>query len=184
MTEYFGISDTHFNHDNIIGFCARPFATAKEMNEAMIEAWNAHVGVKDEVFVAGDFSYGARREYHMTVEDILRYLNGTKHLILGNHDLEYKIGDVPGWATVQHYREFKMNKIRYVMSHYPMETWRNAQHGWIMLHGHSHGGMKRIIPHRFDIGVDSTQVFHPLPLSHFAELAAAQEFEPQDHHGD
>ena len=31
------IADTHFNHENIIKYCNRPFINAKEMNEYIIE---------------------------------------------------------------------------------------------------------------------------------------------------
>lgn len=184
MTEYYATSDLHFNHAKIIEFCERPFATVKEMNEAMIEAWNAHVTPKDETFILGDFSYKAKTEEHTDPQAILNALNGKKHLVIGNHDLEYGMDRLDGWESVQHYREFKMHGKRYVMSHYPMETWRNAQHRWLMLHGHTHGSLKRIIPHRFDVGVDSVGVFHPLPFSHFAAIAETQPYEPQDHHGD
>ena len=184
MTIYHAGSDFHFNHDNIIGFCGRPFDTVQDMNEAMIEAWNAFVGKTDVTFVCGDFAYAAKREGHMDPEKILAALHGKKELIIGNHDLEYGIDKLSGWSNVTHYREFKHEKKRFVMSHYPFETWRNAQHGWIMLHGHTHGSLKRIIPHRFDVGVDVTKTWAPIPIMHFADLASQQIFEPQDHHGD
>ena len=51
----FFTSDTHFYHANIINFCKRPFANVETMNEALIENWNAVVGVDDIVFHLGDF---------------------------------------------------------------------------------------------------------------------------------
>lgn len=30
-------ADTHFGHENFIRFCSRPFASAEEMDEVMIE---------------------------------------------------------------------------------------------------------------------------------------------------
>lgn len=36
-------SDLHFGHKNIIRFCDRPFASAEEMDERLIENWNAKV---------------------------------------------------------------------------------------------------------------------------------------------
>lgn len=36
-------ADTHFGHYNVIRFCDRPFASAEEMDEAMIQNWNDRV---------------------------------------------------------------------------------------------------------------------------------------------
>jgi calcineurin-like phosphoesterase family protein len=79
------ISDTHFNHQNIIKYCGRPFETAKEMNECMVENWNAVVKPQDKVYHLGDVYMGGgfSREYTL---DLLCNLNGHKRLILGNHD--------------------------------------------------------------------------------------------------
>jgi calcineurin-like phosphoesterase family protein len=150
----------------------------------MEELWKAHVAPTDEVYVGGDFAYKARREWHVDPEELLDRLPGVKHLIRGNHDLEFKIDKLEGWASVRDYVEIRHEGKRFVMSHYPMETWRNAHHGWIMLHGHTHGNLHRTIAHRFDIGVDATKIFYPVDILHYAELAAQQEYEPQDHHGE
>ncbi|MDF2435225.1 MAG: hypothetical protein JWP44_4856 [Mucilaginibacter sp.] len=32
-------SDTHYGHDNIIGYCARPYRTVAEMNYDMARRW-------------------------------------------------------------------------------------------------------------------------------------------------
>lgn len=39
-------ADTHFGHYNVIRFCDRPFASAEEMDEAMIQNWNDRVSRK------------------------------------------------------------------------------------------------------------------------------------------
>lgn len=56
MTNRFVISDTHFGHTNAWekfkredGSPLRPFTSTEEMNETMVERWNAKVGPNDVV---------------------------------------------------------------------------------------------------------------------------------------
>lgn len=85
MTTFF-TSDHHFGHRNISRLARRPFPDTDEgvdeMNEAMIETWNGDVAPGDIVWVLGDFAMG-RIDESLPVLD---RLNGTKHLISGNHD--------------------------------------------------------------------------------------------------
>jgi calcineurin-like phosphoesterase family protein len=74
------ISDTHFGHTNIIDYCNRPFESAREMDEKIVENWNATVGEKDIVYHLGDVYFGTEGQ------KALPKLNGRKRLILGNHD--------------------------------------------------------------------------------------------------
>lgn len=83
----FFISDTHFYHANILKFGQRnQFANLEEMHEHLINSWNRVVHKKDVVYVVGDFSFG---DYEQT-KVILDRLNGSKVLVLGNHDLKSK----------------------------------------------------------------------------------------------
>lgn len=77
------ISDTHFNHTNIIRYCDRPFSNSKEMDECMIERWNSVVRPQDKVYHLGDVYMSGERRY---ISSILHSLHGHKRLILGNHD--------------------------------------------------------------------------------------------------
>ena len=81
MTVFF-TSDTHFNHNNILTYCPRPWATVEEMNEGLIENWNHTVGPGDTVYHLGDFAMGDRT----MVPNILSRLNGHIILVRGNHD--------------------------------------------------------------------------------------------------
>lgn len=84
----FVVSDTHFNHTNILKFLDkngkvfRPFASVEEMNETMIERWNAVIRDQDIVYHLGDVYLTAGKEANA----ILHRLRGRKRLILGNHD--------------------------------------------------------------------------------------------------
>lgn len=191
----FVISDTHLNHDNMIKLALRTeFANVTEMNEHMIEVWNAAVGPLDTVYHLGDSVYKPKHDGHITFDELGARLNGIKHLIIGNHDLERndanddgtnKIVDHWMWESTQTYLELKFGKSRFVLCHYPLETWRNAHHGWYHLHGHCHGTLKRVIPHRLDMGVDCWPDYAPVNLEHVRDVLAAQiNYLPQDHHGD
>ncbi len=83
MTKIFIVSDTHFNHANIIKYACRPFENIQDMNQALIEGWNSVVRPNDKVFHLGDFGFGTDEQ----ITSILSQLNGNKTLILGNHDL-------------------------------------------------------------------------------------------------
>lgn len=82
MDNLFYTSDLHFYDEKIISICNRPFSNVKEMNEVLIENWNKTVKPKSKVFIEGDFAFAKAS----LIADILKQLNGEKHLILGNHD--------------------------------------------------------------------------------------------------
>lgn len=78
----FYTSDNHFNHKNIIGYCARPYANVDEMHEDMIRRWNAVVGADDVVYHLGDFGFGSFE----SLRGFVQRLNGQKIIVKGNHD--------------------------------------------------------------------------------------------------
>jgi calcineurin-like phosphoesterase family protein len=81
VARYF-TADLHLGHRNIIDYCGRPFRDADEMNDTLIERWNATVGPTDEVMVLGDFALGRIAE----TLPMVAALNGRKVLLAGNHD--------------------------------------------------------------------------------------------------
>lgn len=78
----YAVSDTHFNHKNIIEYCNRPYASVEEMNRAIIDNWNSTIKEEDRVFFLGDFCLGNRQ----TLIELGHQLNGHKILVMGNHD--------------------------------------------------------------------------------------------------
>ena len=130
------ISDTHFQHDNIIKFCNRPFANSKEMDEALIHNWNSTVKPTDIIYHLGDISFGDKN----TALDIMYNLNGHKRLIVGNHD------DVPFWVRSRVFEKVVMLRwlpeFGLLLTHVPvhesqLETKRMGNH-MINVHGHIH----------------------------------------------
>ena len=73
----FFTADLHFGHNNIIKHCKRPFQSVDDMDDALIDNWNAVVSNKDTVYICGDVG--------MCKPDkllrILWRLNGAKHLV-------------------------------------------------------------------------------------------------------
>ena len=71
------IADTHFNHENIIKYCARPFENAAHMNEYIIQKWNETVSTIDLVYHLGDVGFGSNEQ----LKNLIDRLNGIKILL-------------------------------------------------------------------------------------------------------
>src|ERR1700722_9886157 len=78
----FFTSDLHLGHQNIIGFCDRPYNTVHEMNEDLVARFNSRVHPQDEVWILGDLCMG---KLDLSLEFVQR-MNGIKYLVPGNHD--------------------------------------------------------------------------------------------------
>ena len=179
-------SDPHFNHRKILDFCParREWADSAEgMNEVLIANWNAAVRPQDTVWLLGDFgfTYQEVQESEYSLPKIFARLQGHKMLVAGNHDEKNpKVMKLP-WERVEKLWTLRDGPGRRAeLCHYPLETWKGAHHGALMLHGHSHGSLRRKLPHRYDVGVD----VEPFPISLDALFlrAQAEKFEITDHH--
>ena len=82
------ILDTHFFHENILKYNRPQFKSIEEMNETLIEQWNSIISKNDRVFHLGDFAFGQDLD---AIEQIIKRLNGSVYLIIGNHDTPAKI---------------------------------------------------------------------------------------------
>jgi len=129
----FYISDTHFGHSNIIKFDNRPFKTAEEMDEELIDRWNNVVGDKDTVYILGDFSWYKEDE----TAKILDQLYGNKVLIKGNHDrISPKVSS--RFVKICDYLEKKDGNEHIILSHYPILFWNRQFYDSVHLYGHVH----------------------------------------------
>lgn len=142
-------SDTHFFHFNILKYTARNtiFGSIEEMNESFIERWNSAVKESDIVWHLGDFAFGSFDK----AEAIFKRLNGTKHLVLGNHDKDERIWRL--FKSVQPYKEIKVGNQKIILCHYAFRVWNSSHHGSYCLFGHSHGTLEGQ-GLSFDVGVD------------------------------
>ena len=171
MTLFF-ISDTHFNHENVIKYEDRPFANAAEMNEALIRNWNEVVQPDDTVIHCGDFALGTNKD---NIVDIVNSLNGKIRLVRGNHDspakleiykaMPHKIISIDNMLVLDH-KAFpadisKSRKI--IVCHYPivpkmLENMTADNPEIVFVHGHVHSKMPMYNPyyHSFNVSCDVT----------------------------
>lgn len=166
-SKLFFTSDTHFNHNNIITYCSRPFDSVEQMNETLIANWNNTVPIDGTVFHCGDFALGGSEAWNK----ILPRLNGKIYLILGNHDIKnFRQGYAGRFEEVSEQMTIDVGKKRIILTHFPLlcyhGTWGTEQNCW-NVHGHIHickdkaanngkdfERMKLAFPTQYDAGVD------------------------------
>lgn len=159
-------SDIHFGHENVIKYCNRPFADAKEMDSVIMENWNARVAPKDHVYFLGDFCFNKNWERY------LNKLNGRFFFIFGNHDkqIRNKIHHHHKVIWAGDYKEINIEKQPIILMHYAMRVWNKSHHGAWMLYGHSHNSLeddKRLLS--IDVGVDAHD-FKPINFQEVREI--------------
>lgn len=178
MTIWF-TSDTHFGHANIIKFVGRPFKSAEEMDEIIIERWNERVRPGDSVYHLGDFAL--MQKTTAEVEAYVKRLRGQKFLIQGNHDHK-RTRKAKGFQEVTPYKEIGVGDQRIILMHYAMKVWNRSHHGSWQLHGHSHGSLPRDFERKqLDVGVDSWD-YRPLSFEEVSKEMGRHTFVPVDHH--
>jgi calcineurin-like phosphoesterase family protein len=77
--------DEHYFHHKIIEYENRPWPDEKKMRKGMIIKHNEIVRPEDEVIHAGDFAMVGASQWER-LAGVLKELNGTHHLVVGNHD--------------------------------------------------------------------------------------------------
>lgn len=127
MTRYV-IADTHFDHEGVLEYTDRPFASVAEMNRTLVDNWNAVVGADDEVVFLGDFAIPSEPT---TVRRWLRQLNGDIVFVAGDHD--DGVGRTAA-ITARDAHRFEAGGYRFYCAHSPGET---PDDEWL-LYGHHH----------------------------------------------
>lgn len=153
--DIFFTADTHFHHDNIIEYCNRQFKDVNKMDDIIVENWNTVVKPKDIIFVLGDFCFGSQK----TWVHFLKQLNGTKYLVIGNHDRSVTpslfVDVLPMMNLLISGDEEIGDTQRITCCHYPMWSWYHSNRGAWQAYGHVHGKWQgRLKPNQYDVGVD------------------------------
>lgn len=159
----FVTSDTHYFHKNIIKYCDRPFRSEAEMRHTLIERYNSVVPKDGTCFFIGDLAMVGTSQFEK-ITALLNKLNGTKHLILGNHDECKPMRYVNCGFTSVHTSlvvrvEMKLGDLeeevrKFVLCHDPA-VWDCVPRDHILLCGHVHNLFK-ILPDKetINVGVD------------------------------
>ena len=136
-------SDLHYNHANIIKFIdykgnrTREFDNVDQMNECLIERHNSVVKPGDIYYCLGDVVFGDKEKFK---KDWPKF-NGSKRLIVGNHD------DIPFLSSGSFFKKVLMWRMfpeyNLMLSHVPLHIsslYRGADHSAPMynVHGHIH----------------------------------------------
>lgn len=159
----FYTADLHLGHENILRLCDRPFKDVHEMNEKITANWNSVVTSRDEVYIVGDVLFKSAPELIALLEG----LNGTKHLIVGNHDKKGLKNEsfCSQFETISEYKRIIDNGRRVVLCHYPIVEWDGFFRGAFHVYGHIHNSsniankIMAEIKNAFNAGVDVNGFF-------------------------
>lgn len=185
----FFTADWHIGHKNILKFDNRPFKDINHMREGLIRRYNSIVEIQDVVYFLGDMGFAGDDLRH-TIDR----LNGTKILVLGNHDKKNQAMLCSGFDAVVNSASMVIAGEMVTMTHCPLrgvkredtttmlgcdgtENWhREDKHvdfsiedrGQFHLHGHTHapnGGKSTVKQGRqWDIGVAGNK-YIPVSIS-------------------
>ena len=136
MSERFVCSDHHLSHENICKFVRRdgvtplrPYDNADEMDEDLIKRHNSVVGKNDVVYFLGDVAINTNQLH------LLDRMNGSKRLILGNHDKGQMGLYAKHFKKIQAYRTFPND---FIFSHIPLHPDSIGARFVTNVHGHTH----------------------------------------------
>lgn len=138
----FFISDPHFSHANLLtgmknGVLMKThirsgFSSVEEMDETIVNRWNATVKPHDKIYLLGDI---AMKKEHV---HILSRLNGKKRLILGNHDTFGTKFYAPYFDEIYAMRTLCGDGI--LATHFPVHP-QSVKRGYVNVHGHIHNSI-------------------------------------------
>lgn len=179
--ELFLVGDLHLDHEAVLEYTDRPFASVAEMNRRLVDGWNAVVDPGDEVVFLGDLAVPSQPT---TVRRWLGRLQGDVVFVAGDHD--DAVGATGAVAPRAAYR-FEAGGHRFYCVHDPAEASRVRSGGqpaddappaddpspadgeWLV-HGHHHDRRPERFPfvepeaRRVNVSVELLG-YEPIPVS-------------------
>jgi calcineurin-like phosphoesterase family protein len=177
MKKNFWTSDWHLGHAACLQFDHRPFETMDDMYHGLIKRYNATVPKDGVGYFVGDMVVGNKD----VCTEVIKQLNGTKIMILGNHDRGPNSMVTCGFDVVMYSASLFLSNNIVTVAHCPLlgvpredltgfktdgQNWHGEpknkrfsvpDFGQFHLHGHIHspneGRSKRILGRQLDVGV-------------------------------
>lgn len=112
----FFTSDWHIGHANVIGYSNRPFKDVEHMSRVLVNNYNAAVPKDGLCYFIGDM--GLCKDE--VLNKVMKQLNGTKVLVLGNHDNNPNSMYNRGFDVVTYGITLLIAKKRVTLSHCPL----------------------------------------------------------------
>jgi calcineurin-like phosphoesterase family protein len=170
MSNIFIVADTHFsqlsicNFLNVDGVKMRPWDNADEMDEALIENWNAVVRPQDKVYHLGDVAM--KRD----AIKLIGRCNGHKRLVRGNHDAYPMKYYLPFFEEIYGSRVFD----DMIFSHIPLHP-ESVKPRWTCVHGHVHSNIRPLQfgPKYLNVSIEMTE-WRPLSIEEVRERIRRQ----------
>lgn len=146
-------SDHHFFHTNMLKFTNKfgerirhQFNSLEEQHEVMIQNWNRVVKPNDFVYHLGDVTF----QYHQPFNELMHRLNGSKRLIVGNHDKLKQAGLFQHFEKVMYWKGF--HDLGFTATHVP-HMLSGLRDGYFNVHGHTHAACLED-PHYINVCVE------------------------------
>lgn len=157
MSDIFLTSDTHFFHDKPFIYEARGFKNVEEMNEKIIENWNAVVKDDDIIYHLGDVFLNAEPAQ---IFNLFKRLKGIKYLAFGNHDTKNRLSFFEEncfFKEINMGYRLKAGKKTLILSHCPqlVANKEDKKPVW-SIHGHTHSFFKfSDVPNTYNVGIEA-----------------------------
>lgn len=137
MSKIFVTADLHIYDEETRLKYRSDIPNLNEVNETIIKNWNTVVEPNDYVYVLGDIHGNPVDKSQL--RNVITKLNGTKYLLLGNHDtlVESDYLDIGFYEVIR--EPYQLDDV--IFTHHPI----NKNFKGINIHGHLHSGKRNPI---------------------------------------